>query len=410
MNPLALVYDNSMKYIVVILDGASGWPLEELGNRTTLEAAVTPVLDMMAREGKVGLAATVPEGLEPSSSAACTSILGFDPDEHFVGRAAIEALAMGIELAPDEVALRVNTLTIEDGLMRSYAGGHISTEESTTIIKRLAQHLDDETFTLYPGVAYRHILVVKGHPELLETQYVGPHDISDQAIADHVVQGPAAQLLADYTSRAHELLLTDPTNKARIAAGELAITDLWPFWPGVAPQNAPCFTETYGVDAALTSGVDLLFGLGNLFGVSPLKVEGVTDGSDTDYVAQAESALQALDTYDLVVIHVESPDEMGHAGDIEGKIEAIESIDKYIMSRVVTYARTHGDVRVLAMPDHPTPIAIKTHVREAVPFILWGAGIDADSTQRYSESAATDAGWVLDPGHQVMAHLIGSDS
>jgi 2,3-bisphosphoglycerate-independent phosphoglycerate mutase len=401
-----------MKYIVVILDGAAGWQLDELQGNTTLQAAVTPLLDLMATQGEVGLAATVPPGLEPSSSAACTSILGFDPVAHYVGRGAIEAAAMGINLQPDEVALRVNTLTIVDGIMRSYAGGHIPTAQSRAIVERLAQNLNDETFTLHPGVAYRHILVVKGHPELLEGIYTSPHDISDKPVADFMVQGDAAPLLAPFTQRAHELLETDPTNEQRIAAGELPITDLWPFWPGTAPQDMPTFEKTYQKCATLTSGVDLLFGLAQLFSIDPLPIAGVTDGSDTDYVAQVTGALESLDTHDVVVIHVESPDEMGHAGDVRGKIEAIEAIDQHIMSRIHSYARQcekNGEgVRVLAMPDHPTPIALKTHVRESVPYLLWGTGIVADEATTYDEISARDTGRILDPGYRVMQELLRS--
>ncbi|MCL2818473.1 MAG: cofactor-independent phosphoglycerate mutase [Actinomycetia bacterium] len=395
-----------MKYIVVILDGASGWPLEELEDCTTLEAASTPILDLMARQGRVGLAHTVPEGLEPSSSAACTSILGFDPAQNFVGRAAIEAAAMGIELAEDEIALRVNTLTLDEGIMRSYAGGHITTEESRAIIERLAQQLNDETFTLYPGVAYRHILVVKGHPELLETTYTAPHDISDQAVEGYLPQGPGAELLADFTDRARDLLASDPTNEARKAAAQLPITDLWPFWPGSAPAAMPTFEDTYHKSAALTSGVDLLFGLANLFSIDTLHIAGVTDGPDTDYFAQVTEALAALDDHDVVVIHIESPDEMAHSGDVSGKMDAIEAIDKEVMTRVLSYGRKNKDIRVLAMPDHPTPISTKTHAREAVPFLLWGSGVTPDEASTYDERAARESGWELDDGYQVMAELL----
>jgi len=394
-----------MKNIIVILDGASGWELEELDGQTTLEAAATPMLDLMALQGKVGLAETVFEGLEPSSAAACTSILGFDPATYCIGRAAIEAAAMGITLDDDEVALRVNTLTIENGIMRSYAGGHISTDESRAIIERLAAELDDEVFTLYPGVAYRHILVVKGHPELLETTYTPPHDISDKPVADYLPTDPGAALLADYTARAHALLAHDPTNEARVAAGLLPITDLWPFWPGTAPARLPSFPETFGATAALSSGVDLLFGLARLFGITPLAIDGVTDGPDNDYVAQVTGALAALDEHDVVIIHVESPDEMAHAGDMAGKILAIEDIDQSIMTRVFAYGRQHDDVRVLALPDHPTPIALKTHVRAHVPFLLWGSGVSPDQAVQYSERTATETGWTI-AGPSLMGTLL----
>jgi len=315
---------------------------------------------------------------------------------------------MGIGLAADEVALRVNTLTILDGVMRSYAGGHITTDESRAIIARLKTELDDDTFTLYPGVGYRHILVVKAHPELLETTYTSPHDISDKAVADHLPSGPGADLLADYTQRTRTLLATDPTNASRIDQGLLPITDLWPFWPGTAPTGLPSFPQTYQVSAALTSGVDLLFGLAHLFGIDTLDIKGVTDGADNDYVAQVTGALKALDDHEVVIIHVESPDEMGHAGDMTGKTLAIEDIDQQIMTRLFAFGRQHPDVRVLALPDHPTPIAIKTHAREEVPFLMWGSGVTPDEATAFGEKAASNSSWVVS-GHDLMGLLLAED-
>ncbi len=396
-----------MKYVVVILDGAAGWPLDELGGRTSLAAAETPNLDMLAREGRVGLAQTVPEGAEPSSSAACTSIIGYDPVADYVGRGAIEAASMGIELAADEVALRLNTVTVTDGVMTSYACGHIATEESGAIISDIATALDDDTFKLYPGVAYRHILVVKGHPELLELTYTPPHDISDKPIAGHLPTGAGADLLLDFMARAKPLLEHSAVNSCRIADGKLPVTDVWPFWPGVAPRGMVPFAKKRGVSAAMTSGVDLLGGLAVLAGMDRLDIPGVTGGSDNDYAGQTEGALAALTEHDLVVIHVESPDEEGHAGDTAAKVAAIEAIDSLVMSRVIDYARGRGDVRVLAMPDHPTPLAIKTHVGEPVPFLLWGAGVEPNGAEAYSEAEARATGLVLDPGHQVMDALLG---
>lgn len=397
-----------MKHIVVILDGASGWPIEELDGQTTLEASATPILDLMAVDGIVGLAQTVPAGAEPSSSAACTSIIGYDPIADYVGRAAIEAAAMGITLEADEVALRLNTLTITDNIMTSYACGHITTAESRAIVSRLAEHLNDETFTLYPGIAYRHILVVKGHPELLDLMFTPPHDISDKSVEGHLPSGEGAELLLDFMERARAILVDDPTNVVREEKGSLRCTDVWPFWPGVAPSHMVPFSEKFdGKTCALTSGVDLLGGLAVLFSLERLAIAGVTDGPDTDYVAQVQGGLDALDHNDVVIIHVESPDEMGHAGDMGAKMAAIEAIDMHIMTRVFSYAKKRGDVRVLAMPDHPTPIAIKTHVGEPVPFLLWGAGVASNGAGAYSEEEATKTGLVLDPGYQVMQWLLG---
>jgi len=395
-----------MKYVVVILDGAAGWPLSELGGRTTLQYASTPHLDSLAREGRVGLARTVPEGEEPSSAAACTSILGYDPAVDRVGRGAIEAASMGITLGPDQVALRVNTVTITGGVMTSYAAGHISTQESQAIVTDIATSLDDDTFTLYPGVAYRHILVVTGHPELLETSYTPPHDISDRAVAPHVMAGLGASLLLDYVERARPLLENSAINRCRSSEGQLPVTDLWPFWPGAAPKSIVPFAEKRGVSSAMTSGVDLLNGLAVLVGMERLDIAGVTGDSGNDYAGQTEGALAALADHDLVVIHVESPDEEGHAGDIEAKIAAIEAIDREVMSRVIAYAATE-EVRVLAMPDHPTPIPIKTHVGEPVPFLIWGPGIARNGADGFNEVDADATGLLLDPGHKVMDELLG---
>lgn len=393
-----------MKYVVVILDGAAGWPLTALGEKTTLEAADTPHLDTLARSGTVGLARTVPEGTEPSSSAACTSILGYDPVADHVGRGAIEAASIGIDLADDEVALRLNTVTITDGVMTSYAAGHISTEESHEIITELAAELDDETFRLFPGVAYRHILVVKGHPELLDCSYTPPHDISDRPIEGHLPQGAGAELLHAYMRRAKPVLERSEVNRRRLHAGLLPATDVWPFWPGARPKGLVPFFERRGLTAAMTSGVDLLNGLAVLTGIDRLAIAGVTGGSDNDYAAQAQGALAALADHDLVIIHVESPDEEGHAGDAAAKVAAIEAIDREVMSRV---RRCVEELRVLAMPDHPTPVALKTHVGEPVPFVLWGPGIEPNGALSYSESAAAATGLVVDPGSGVMDLLLG---
>lgn len=395
-----------MKYVVVILDGAAGWPLPELDGRTTMQAASTPRLDSLAHEGRVGLARTVPQGEEPSSAAACTSILGYDPARDRVGRGAIEAASMGITLGPDQVALRINTVTITDGVMTSYAAGHISTEESQAIAREVAATLDDDTFTLCPGIAYRHILVVTGHPELLDTEYTPPHDISDREVAPHLMSGPGAELLHDYVSRARPLLLSSAVNRLRAEAGQHPVTDLWPFWPGAAPKSIIPFAEKRGISSAMTSGVDLLNGLAVLVGMDRLEIAGVTGDSNNDYAAQAVGALAALDDHDLVVIHVESPDEEGHAGDIEAKVAAIEAIDRDVMSRVIEYA-AEREVRVLAMPDHPTPIPIKTHVGEPVPFLIWGPGIPSNGAEAFNEVDAGATGLLLDPGHEVMDALIG---
>ena len=395
-----------MKYVIVILDGAAGWPLAALGGKTTLQAAATPHLDALAREGRVGVAKTIPDGTEPSSSAACTSILGYDPVADYVGRGAIEAASMGIELAPNEVALRLNLVAIADGVMESYSCGGIATEESNAIVTDVATALDDDTFKLYPGVAYRHILVVTGHPELLDVAYTPPHDITGRNVEPFYPKGEGSELLLDYMRRAQPLLNSSAINRCRAEAGSPRATDVWPFWPGAAPSGMASFAEYRGVSAAMSSGVDLLNGLAVLAGIDRLDIAGVTGDSDNDYAGQAKGALAALDDHDLVFIHVEAPDEEGHAGDIEGKVAAIEAIDREVISRIRKRASS-GDVRILAMPDHPTPIDIKTHVGEPVPFVLWGPGIAGNGGRSYDEPAAEATGLLLDPGRLVMDELLG---
>lgn len=392
-----------MKYVVLILDGAAGWPLPELGSRTTLGHAHTPNLDALASLGMVGLAQTVPEGAEPSSSAACTSILGYDPVADYVGRGAIEAASLGVSLAPNEVALRMNLVHTADGHMASYACGHIRTDESRALVEELAEALGDGTFAFHPGVAYRHILVVRDHPGLLEARYTPPHDISDRPIAGHLPDGPDAGLLLDLMERARPVLAASAVNEARAARGDLPATDIWPFWPGAAPRGLRPFSAVRGVRAALTSGVDLLNGLAVLFGIDRLTIEGVSDGSDNDYRAQITGALAALDDHDLVIVHVESPDEEGHAGNVAGKVAAIEAIDREMVS--VLRERLH-ELRVLAMPDHPTPIELKTHVGEPVPFVLAGPGITPNSGREFRELEAARTGLLVDPGRTVMDLLL----
>lgn len=321
-----------------------------------------------------------------------------------MGRGAIEAASLGITLGPDEVALRLNLVHVADGRMVSYACGHITTEESHAIVAELQDALGDATFRFHPGIAYRHILVVTGHPELMDLEYTPPHDITDQPIAGRLPKGRGAGLLLDLQERARAVLAASAANGDRARRGGLPATEVWPFWPGVAPTGLRPFTEVRGVSAALTSGVDLLNGLAVLFGIDRLAIAGVTDGADNDHSAQVEGALAALDDHDLVVVHVEAPDEEGHAGDAAGKIAAIEAIDSTIAG--VLRERTDR-LRVLAMPDHPTPVELKTHVGEPVPFVLAGPGIRSNGGSVFSEAAAAATGLTVDPGHGVMDLLLG---
>ena len=393
-----------MKHVVLITDGASGWPVDAFGGRTTLEAADLPNLDGMARSGVVGLAATVPDGMEPSSAIACMSVLGYDPSLFYAGRGPIEALALGIRLEPDQAALRCNLVTIVDGVMRSYSAGNIPSSESHQLMDAIQAGLGDERVRFHAGVGFRHILTVSEGRDLLETRCTPPHDLTDRDIDGHLPQGPSAALLLDLIERSKPILASHPVNLAREARGELPATQIWPFWPGLQPAALPSFREKFGVRATLTSPVDLLRGIARQVSIDVLEIAGVTDGVDNDYSAQMVGALDALDDYDLVVVHVEAPDATGHDGDAEGKRAALEHIDREMVALLRERER---EIRVLVMPDHPTPLAIKTHVSEPVPFVLWGGGLSGTPAAAFTERAAADTGLLVPAGHDLMGRLLG---
>ena len=395
-----------MKYCVVITDGASGNPLPQYGGNTSLEQATTPYLDAFAAEGLVGLAKTVPDSLEASSNVACTSICGYDPELYPIGRGALEGYALGVTLANDEVALRLNLTNVSpEGVMVSYSTDNISAADGHALLAELKEALDDEVFTLYSGTGFRGILVIKGHPLVMETTCHAAHDITDESIFDYPVKGPEAALLEDYAARAKKILAASPTNERRRAEGKMEATDVFAFWPGQRPSNMKSFFESYNRQAGMLSGVDLLNGIAGLANIKVYHFDGVTDGSDNDYAAQGEGTLAMLAEQDVVICHVESPDAEGHDGNAAGKIAAIEAIDREILSRLSTYAKSNP-LRVLIMPDHPTPAELKRHTRDLVPFVLSGPGIAANEGTRLTEAEAASTQLVVNPGFALMEQLL----
>jgi 2,3-bisphosphoglycerate-independent phosphoglycerate mutase len=392
-----------MKYCVVIIDGASGWPLSERGEKTCLELAHTPNLDRMVREGNLGLVQTVPERMEPSSACACMSILGYDPRVYYKGRSAIEAASMGVPINKGEVAFRCNLVTVQDGRMSDYSSGHIGDSEAHALIDALNKSLDNETIHFYPGVSYRHICKIKGHTETLQATCTPPHDIPNKPIAEYLPHGAGSDMLRDFMKRSTEVLRGHPVNKAREARGEPPATMIWLFWGSGEIPNLPSFSNVYGLSAALTSGVDLLRGLARMAGIANLDISGVTDGMDNDFAAQMAGALCALDKHDLVIIHIEAPDEAAHGGHIDDKMKAIECVDKEVMGRIIAYEK--DSLRVLALPDHATPIEVRTHVADPVPFVLWGGGFRAVSAGAFSEREAKNTGIFVKDGYTIMSKL-----
>jgi len=395
-----------MKYVVLIPDGAAGWPLEERDGKTTLELARKPLLDALAREGLMGMARTVPPGMEPSSACACMSIMGYDPVTYFSGRGPIEAKSMGIALEDGEVAFRCNTITVQGGRMRSFSAGHITDTESHAIIKTLNETLGNVRIRFHPGVGYRHICTIKDGQSLLEAVCTPPHDIPEQPIAEYLPHGKGSELLFDLMEKSKAILANHPVNLERISRGKLPATMIWLFWGGLGMANFPAFRDRFGLRAAMTSGVGLLNGLAKLAGIDILTILGVTDNIDNNYAAQARGMLEALQNYDLVFCHVEAPDESAHEGLTDEKIKSIEAIDELMIGPLRSW---HGpDLRVLVMPDHPTPIRLKTHVDDPVPFVLWGPGFEANGAVAFSEKQGQGTGLNLAHAHELMQMLARS--
>jgi 2,3-bisphosphoglycerate-independent phosphoglycerate mutase len=392
-----------MKYCVLIIDGAAGWALPEHGGKTCLELAHIPNLDAMAREGFVGLVRTVPQGMEPSSACACMSVLGYDPKVYYRGRSAIEAKSMGIPIADDEVVFRCNLVAVRDGKMWSYSSGHINTDEAHTLIATLNERLGSDEIHFYPGVRYRHICKVKGREDTLLATCTPPHDIPDKPIAEFLPQGPGNDLLRQLMASSEAVLKKHPVNIERRARGDIPATMIWLFWGSGRIPEMPSFKQAYGLEAAMNSGVDLLRGLARMAEMEVLDIPGVTDGLDNDYAAQAAGALKALEKYKLVAIHIEAPDEAAHAGSIDDKVEAIQRVDKEVVSRIRSW--NPDALRVLVLPDHPTPIKIQTHTDEPVPFVLWGSGFASNGAKRFTEAEAKSAGIFIEDGYNIMAKL-----
>jgi 2,3-bisphosphoglycerate-independent phosphoglycerate mutase len=393
-----------MKYYVLIIDGAAGLPLAERSNQTCLELADTPNLDAMAQEGTVGLVRTVPPGMEPSSACACLSILGYSPKVYYRGRASIEARSRGIEVAEGEAVFRCNLVTVRDGRMWDYSAGHISTGEAVELINSLEKELGNDRVHFYPGVSYRHLCKISGQAEILMAECTPPHDIPGRSVAEFLPRGPGSELLRELMARSEAVLQQHPVNKKRQERGETPATTIWLFWGSGPLPDMPSFRQSYGLGAALTSGVDLLRGIAQIIGMDVLEIPGVTDGMDNDYAAQGAGAMAALSKYNMVVSHIEAPDEAAHSGSIDDKIAAIQQVDREVVSRIRGWPG--DDLRALILPDHPTPIIKRTHSADPVPFVLWGSGFSASWANGYSEAEARKTEIFIEEGYNTIKRLI----
>ncbi len=363
-----------MKYIVIIGDGMTDRPIEALGGKTPLQAAFTPNMDSIAQKGILGRVHTIPEGFHPGSDVANLSILGYDPRKYYSGRAPLEAASMGIELGNDDVAFRCNLVclkynkTRDRAVMEDYSAGHISTEEAAELIKALNEGLSSPDIKFYPGISYRHLMLWKGGST--EVECVPPHDIIGKEITEYLPVGKGDDVLRSLMEKSVEILEAHEINKKRAAQGKPVANSIWLWGQGRKP-NMPTLKDRYGITGALVSAVDLTKGLGKYAGLEILDVPGVTGYLDTNYYGKAEYSLKALERHDFVYIHVEAPDEAGHSGNYKDKIKAIEDFDALVVGTVLRGAGAFDNYRILIMPDHPTPIEIRTHSDEPVPFVIY---------------------------------------
>ncbi len=407
---------STMKYVVIIPDGAADAPQASLGGKTPFQAARTPALDALAARGRVGETNHVPDSLPPGSEVACMSLMGYDPLVYFTGRAPLEAAAQGITLGPDDWAVRCNLVTIRNQTMEDFTAGHVSTEEATQLLQAAQQGLAADfpelasAWQFIPGVSYRNLLLHRGAagtaPFDGTLRATPPHDLMDQSVADAFPRGTGSRLLTEIMSRSSGWLEGHPVNKARIAAGKRPATHVWLWGVGKAPAMEP-FAQKYGRSGTMITAVDLLRGLASLAGWKRLEVPGATGYLDTDYAAKGRYAIDELSRSDLVCVHVEAPDEASHQGDAAEKVKAIEEIDAKIVAPLSAHLEAHGPHRILVCPDHPTFISTKTHSRGAVPFVMAGQGIAHSGQRTYDELAAAAAGNPILPGWKLMGTFLG---
>ncbi|NVL90841.1 MAG: cofactor-independent phosphoglycerate mutase [Desulfobacterales bacterium] len=398
-----------MKYLVLVGDGMGDYPIAGLGGKTPLAAAHIPNMDWIADHGELGLARTIPQGCETGSDTANLSILGYNPKETLTRRGPLEAASLSVRLSDTDVAFRCNlvTLSTQDGVltMDDYSAGHISTDEAREIINDLGRALGDENFRFYPGTGYRHLMVWHGGVAEIET--TPPHDITGKAVRPYLDRMAPHGVLLDLMDRASAILKGHPINKKRVEKGLKPANNIWFWGQGHVPQ-LEAFEKKTGLTGAIISAVDLLKGIGVYAGLEVIKVPGATGYFDTDYEAKATYALSAIKDVDLVYVHVEAPDEAGHAGLLDKKISAIEAFDAMVVGKVLEGIKGYSEFRVMVTTDHYTPISVRTHTTEPVPFAIYGSGISASphGSGGFSEEKAEDRGVFVAEGYKLIERLI----
>jgi len=399
-----------MKYVILLGDGMADEPLADLGDKTPLQYARTPHMDRMASKGTLGLIDTIAPGLSPGSDVANLAVLGYDPRFCYTGRGPLEAASMGITLAPEDIAFRCNLVTLSDDadpVMEDFTAGHISSVEARRMVVDLGNEIGSETFIFYPGVGYRHLLVWKGGE--VGVVATPPHDITEKITGPYLPQGEGADTIRRLMLLSRDFLANHPVNRDRRNRGLRPATSIWLWGQGRAPRLHK-ITERFQIRGGMISAVDLLNGIGVYAGLEVLSVIGATGYTDTNYVGKAEKALSALRELDLVFIHVEAPDEMGHEGNLQGKIKAIEDFDEKVVGTVLRGISQFGEFRVAVLSDHPTPIRLRTHTADPSP-IATLFSLDGENQARgvaFGENEAKRSGNIISPGHRFMENFIGN--
>lgn len=390
-----------MKHIIILGDGMADWPIASLGNKTILQAAHTPYMDKLAKEGRCGQLVTVAEGFHPGSEVANMSVMGYDLHEVYEGRGPLEAASIGVELDSDELALRCNIVCIEGEILKNHSSGHISTEDADILIKYLQENLGDERVRFHTGIQYRHLLVIKGGDKRISC--TPPHDVPGQEFRPLLVKADVpeaeetAELINELILKSQELLKEHPLNKQRVSEGKDAANSIWPWGGGYRPRMkrmSEMFPQVKS--GSVISAVDLIRGIGRYAGLKVLEVEGATGLYDTNYGNKVNALLEALKEDDFVYLHVEASDEAGHEGNIALKTRTVEDLDSKVVGPIYEAVKEWNEpVAIAVLPDHPTPCEHRTHTAEPVPFLIWHAGIAPDVVECFDEEAAKSGSYGL---------------
>ena len=397
-----------MKYVVFLCDGMADYDVLELGNKTPLEVAYKPNIKSMSKDSYVGLIKSVADGMKPGSDVANLAILGYDPNKYYTGRSPLEAGSIGIDMKPTDIALRCNLVTVseeanyEDKTLIDYCAGDISTSDAKVLVDYLKENLDSKEFKLYSGVSYRHCLIWD-NGTLDIGRITPPHDITGKPVKNYV---PENEKLYAYMKKSYELLNNHPLNLERAKKGLNKANSAW-LWGEGKKAMLDSFNSKFHVKATMISAVDLLKGIGKFSNMNVVNVEGATGYIDTNFKGKADAAIEAFKNgYDFVYIHVEAPDECGHRGEVENKVKSIELIDKFIIGPVTAYLKTQGDYKVLVTPDHATPLSVRTHTNDPIPFMIYDSRKKYDGVENLSEKEAKKTGIYIDPGYTLMKKFI----